>query len=1049
VSVPLQGISASSLADKTLSGQSTSFMSNQQSTTIVESNQSAVEVSQPARKITGMVVDENGQALIGVNVSVKGTTAGTITNFEGKFSIEVPEGAKVTFSYIGYMTMTLNPTPNMRVVLKEDAQMLDDVVVTALGIKREKKALGYAVQDIKAERLTQAGDANLVNSLAGKIAGVQVGLASGGVGAATRIDIRGASSLSDNNEPLWVVDGVPFDNGNDNDAGEWGGRSRAGGAFDLNPDDIESISVLKGANAAALYGERGGNGVIVVTTKKGSRSSNIGVRYSGSVVFSDVAYTLDKQTRYGQGSAGTYSSTSPLAWGEEMKGQNVISWTGEQGKYSPHVDRLKDFCRTGIEQSHNLSVSGGNEKGSFRVSLGHSRTEGIFEKNSVKKTNFDLRADYDINKWLNIDTKVSYFSTIGYNRPELGNYGVMNYFNEMPANIRLEDLAPGYNIVAGNHVEKLYTTVNADYRNPYFLQEQAINNDHKDRTFGYLAANFSILPGLKAKLKYGLDYYAYRAIDGSRFSDKIYENDRPNYNTHQRNFKEQNYEFLISYNGKINEDFDFNINYGGSTVKRQSFTLNGTSGKLASEDTFFLGAGSNIKSTEEIEESETRSMYAFGQIAYRNRIYLDVTARNDWSSTLTSKDNDFDNSYFYPSVSLSGIVSEIFELPEWITFAKVRGSWAKVGKATNPYQTSQSYTLSTDNFNLISGNIPDTQVVKHLKPELSTSYELGLDLKLFNNRLGLDFTYYVERTKNQILPVETVQSSGFRYRLINAGLIQNKGIEVMLTTVPVKTKDFRLGVDFNFAMNEGMLEELEDKNDPKALKSFKFDGLGNVWATEGEKLGQIHGYKYQRDDQGRIIVGSDGLPLRSSSSDEVIGNLQADWTGSVGINAEYKNFYMNALVSIRQGGEVISISESMATSAGTAARTDMNNRMAFFVDGVKANGQPNDVITSAQEYFGHISGITEEFVYDASYAKLKEIAVGYNFPKSLLSSLTHNAIKSLRVSLVGRNLFYFYKNTPGTAPDAGAMASGYSAQAYDWSPLPATRSYGFSLSVGF
>ncbi|WP_321298426.1 SusC/RagA family TonB-linked outer membrane protein [Marinifilum fragile] len=995
------------------------------------------------KTVTGTVVEESGMSLPGVSVVVKGTTVGTVTDVDGKFQIAVDESSVLVFSFVGMTTqeITVGSQSVIEVVMAADALQVDEVVVTALGIKREKKALGYAVQDVKAEELTQTGNSDLLSSLQGKIAGVQINQSGAGIGGTSRIDIRGSSSLIGNDEPLWVVDGVPFDNGGERDGSVWGGTSRSGGAFDLNPEDIESISVLKGPNAAALYGERGGNGVVLVTTKKGTRGKGLGVSYSGSFTMSEAAYMLDLQDKYGQGSEGEYSKKATSSWGPEMTGQMLESWTGETIPFEAQRDRLKDFTRTGTSQKHNLAFTGGNDEGAYRVSLGKDILNGIYEDHKVEKITFDLRADYDINNWLNIDTKVSFFNTKGKERPEVGNYSYVSYFNTMPMNIRNQDLAPGYDIIGGKHVEKLYEDPSANLRNPYFLQAQTTNSDEKNRTFGYVAANVKLTSNLKAKLKYGMDFYQLSTKEGYLFADNINSN-RPDYNPAQSNFKEENYEFLLTYNKDLNDDFSIGMNVGANNRYSKRETLSATSGKLTAEGDNFLTAGSNINAKEELVESEVRSIYAFGQIAYKNGIFLDLTYRKDWSSTLTSRDIDFKNDYAYPSVSLSGIVSEFVELPEWISFVKLRGAWAKVGKATDPYLSSLTYSFDNWNYDLTIGNVPNHTVNPTLEPELSTSIEFGGDFRLFNNRLGLDFTYYNERSKNQIGFVEGIQSTGAKENLTNIGLIVNKGYEVMLTTVPVKTNDLRIGIDFNFAKNKGVLEELTD------LVNRYPHGMG-VYSYENRKMGDIIGSQYVRSEDGQIIIGNDGLMVRNSEDDLVLGNLQPDWTGSINLNAEYKGLYLSALVSIQQGGDIFSSSEQGAVSAGTAARTAANDRMAFFVDGVTVDGTPNHVIVTAEEYWRQYASIGEEFIYDASHMKLKELAIGYNFPKSILAKIPNNPVKSARISFVGRNLFYFYKDTPGTAPDASAYSTSYAAQAYDFSPVPSTRTYGVSLNVGF
>ncbi|RPH31933.1 MAG: SusC/RagA family TonB-linked outer membrane protein [Bacteroidales bacterium] len=999
------------------------------------------------KMIQGKVVDEQGLPLPGVSVIIVGTNQGVSTDIDGKFSIEAAKGSLLRLSFIGYNTqeVTIGDLLEVNIAMVAASQQIDEVVVTALGIKREKKSLGYAVQDVKSEDLTTAGDANISTALQGKVAGVIISESGSGAGGSSRIEIRGASSLTDNNKPMIVVDGVPFNssstfidrntNQSDNQAGVWGGTEIAGGIADINPEDIESVSVLKGANAAALYGSRAGNGVILITTKKGTRKG-LNINYSTNFTVSKLAYFHELQNKYGQGSNGVYDRFGTSSWGPLMEGQMLQSWTGELIPYSAQTDRIKDFTRDGTSQNHNLSVSAGNENGSIRVSASKGNETGILKGNKINKSNFDLSTIYNISKWLNIDAKASYFLTKGSNRPEMGYYGIITYFDAMPMNIRNRDLKAGVVIGSdGRHIEKLYTTTNANYRNPYFLQEQTYNNDERNRGFGYFATTFTIIPELKLKLKYGLDFYREGTTNGYYFADNV-NSQRPDYNTGQKFFKEENSEFLLSYN-KDFKDFSLSVNAGGNRMYSYSQKLTSKSGLLPSEGNYFLGYGTNITSSEDFREQEVQSIYGFAQFGYKKLVFLDITARNDWPSTLPV-DN---NSYFYPSVSLSGIVSEMVKLPDWFSYAKVRSSWAQVGKGTEPYWIDENYFITTWNFNLLNGNVPGVLVNKNLKPEISSSVEFGADLRFLNNRIGLDFTYYDEETKNQILPLEMDQSTGYSKKLINAGLITNKGVEILLNTTPVKSKDFQLEVGFNFAKNTTILKKL----DPD-VKVYPF-GSGII-GIEGEKMGDISGSVYSKDVNGKIIAGADGLPMIQDSL-VTIGNMQPDWTGSVSLKANYKGLYLSALISIQQGGDILSISEQAATANGNAQRTVTNDRMSFFFDGPTESGGVNNTLISAQQYWGRVSSVSEEFIYDASNMKMRELAIGYELPKNLLDKIPFAAVKSARIALVGRNLFYFYKHTPGTAPDASSYSNGYAAQALDFGGIPAARTYGFSINIGF
>lgn len=992
--------------------------------------------------VTGKVTDESGMGIPGATIKVKDATIGTITDSEGKYQLQVENGVTLVFSYVSMSPQEIvyRGQKELNVILLQDNVILDEIVVTALGIRREKKALGYAVQDVKADEIKATNDPQLISALQGKIAGLKISESGAGVGGSSRVEIRGASSLSDNNSPLYVIDGIPFDDSKNGGAGIWGGIERAGAAFDINPNDVESVSVLKGPNAAALYGSRAGNGVIIITTKKGARGTGLGIDYSGSVTMSDAAYFLNTQDQYGQGSEGVYDKNSTVSWGPKFNGQQFESWTGEVIPYEAQKDRIRNFVNSGVSQNHSVAFTGGNENGSFRTSIGKDVTNGLFDGHKIDKLNFDFKADYDVNKWLNIDTKFSYFLTEGNERPGMGYYSIMAYYNGIPMNIRNEDLAPGYDIISGRHVEKLYTTANANYRNPYFLLAQESNRDERYRTFGYFAGNIKFSDDLKLKLKYGLDFYREETESSYLYADNV-SSQRPEYYSNEGFFKEENAEFLLSYNKSVT-DFNISLNAGGNRMVRSSESLNAQSGLLPDEGYYFLGYGTNVTANELFSDEEVQSLYGFGQVGYKSMLFLDLTARNDWSSTLPI-DN---NSYFYPSVSFSAIVSEMTTMPAWMDFAKVRASWAQVGKATTPYSISQVYTVTKYNFNLLSGNPPQILVNKNLMPEISSSFELGFDVRMFMGRIGLDFTYYNEQTKNQILAIATDQSTGYYQKLINAGLITNSGVEIMLKTSPIKRKDFSVDLNFNFAKNVTLVKELDDN-----LKEYVFGGINNgvqLVGTEGELMGDIKGRTYRRDAAGNLVVGSDGLPTWSEER-SVIGNIQADWTGSGMLGVNYKGFGFNALVFVQQGGDIFSVTEQGAVGSGNSVRTIANDRIPIFVEGVTEAGEMNTEMVSAQEYWGAVASIDEEFIYDASHMKLREVALSYTFTRNQLQKLPNSFIKSARIALVGRNLFYFYKHTPGTVPDASAYASTYAAQAFDFTPVPSTRTFGFSLNVGF
>jgi len=1007
--------------------------------------------------ITGTVVDDNGTPLPGATVLEKGTSNGVQTDFDGKFSIEVTGTDPIlVFSYIGFTTQEIAITnqSSINVTLITDTAQLDEVVVTALGIKREKKALSYAIQEVDSDKLARAANGNINTALQGKVAGVNV-TTTGGVGGNARLELRGPSSLQGNDQVLWVIDGVPFSQDNTvNPENLFGGVSNGGGLLDINPDDIETVSVLKGGQAAALYGTRGANGVVLITTKTGQRSTGLGISYTGSTTFSDASYFLDLQDEYGQGIEGVYNPGSRGSWGPRLDGRTRPGWTGEDLPYQGGNNLIDDFTRTAVNIRNSIAFSNSNEKGNFRAAILTDRNEGVFENNQIKKLNFDLRGSYDINSWLNVDAKISYIRNQGQQRPDIGFYSFISQLNSTPPNIRTQDLAPGFELVNNVPTEILFgpntpltANPNPNNRNPYFVQIQQVNNDERNRMFGYLAGNIKFTDDLSLRLKYGLDFYRYQLVDGIRFPDNVDPSGRPFYNTGEQFFKEENLEFLFRYNKDLNDDFSIGLSAGGNLMKNGFNFLRSRSGQLATPTDFFLNGGTNITSNEEFSNREIQSLYSFLDVSYKDYLFLTATARNDWSSALASSFTSNQVSYFYPSVGLSALISEMTEMPEWINYFKLRGSWAQLGKDTLPFQTNPTFEFSTFNFNLLASGLPDRNVNPNLQPEISTTAEVGLELRLFDSRFTLDAAYYDERTKNQILLDPSLgQSTGFFEQVTNAGLISNSGIELIATVTPVRTDDFNLGLTFNFAKNTSVLEEfLTPEDDDEFFRFFNSNTIPvEVRATEGEKLGDIYGFAYERDANGGIIVDADGLPVRTQEI-EKLGNIQADFTGSIGIDANYKNFSLSALFGMQQGGDIYSLTEASATATGNSLKSTTLGRDPFFANGTLADGSSNLQIVSPQAYWGRVAGITEEFMYDASFMKLTELSLSYSIPSKLLDRI--GFIQSARLSLIGRNLFYLYRDTPGTVPDAGVFNSTFGAQAFDFSPVPLTRSYGFSLNL--
>lgn len=1010
------------------------------------------------RTISGTVTALNGETLIGVNVYVEGTTNGTSTGIDGKYSLKVnsPDAA-IVFSYIGYKQQVIPASKNtIDVVLLEDTQLIDEVVVTALGIKREKKMLGYAVQDIKSAELNKTGDPSVVSALEGKVAGVQMNTASTGLGGSTKITIRGNSSLTDNNQPLWIVDGVPFSDNNTSDASYYGGIDRGGAAVDINPEDIESISVLKGPNAAALYGSRAGNGVILVTTKKGIKKEGFGVTYNGSFVWSSVAETLDMQDKYGQGTDGKYDVKSASSFGGLLDGSIVDAWNGEKIAYQKYGNKLKDYFKTGFSHNHNVAIGNVTETSHFRASFGSSNSTGLFPTEELNKINIDLNAGMEINKYLTMDGKISLSRTKATDRPEYGSYSAIGQLINIPNSVRLDDLKQ-YSKGDDPHVNWVGPDISV--RNPYYVANQRHNSDERWRAFGYYGMKVNFTSWLHLSAKYAFDYHRTR-VEDTNLGDGISENNlqeitNDEMNRSEENFFESNAEVILMGDNQIGENFRIGYNLGMNFMNQKFENLSaGVKNMVNKNDWIFNAAHVLSTAADKGHERATNSVFGSVQLSFKEYLSLDLTARNDWSSTLPKANNSF----FYPSANLSFVVSDFINsldktLPSWITFAKVRLSAAQVGKDTDPYQLYNTYSYSFKNGTLVPSK-SNVKMNDKLKPEISTSYEGGIDMKFLNNRAGFDFTYYYSKTKNQIMkvPAPAPWSGG---KMVNAGLIANQGFELMLYATPIKTKDFSFDLTVNMSKNVSKVKELAEGVDYIFFNGDSYFPV-NVGTRVGKRLGEIYAKSlFKRNENGEMIVNSKGRPTKVAGEDAFkymldnpIGNIEPKMLMSVSPSFSYKGITLSALFDMKFGGDVVSVTEAMATSSGMAKRTEnrgYENGGKIIIPGVTEAGTPNTTSIDAEKYYKSLSGMAEEFVYDASFIKLKELAIGYSFPRSLLKK---TPLTSLNVSFVGRNLAYLMKHTPGTSPEGGYDTSMFS-QAIDFMAVPYTRTLGFSVSLGF
>ena len=875
-----------------------------------EAKESSFLSVQQTIDITGVVKDDVGEPVIGANILVKGTNNGVITDMEGRFSLKIPQtNTLLVVSYIGYISQEIQvgDKRSLTIILHPATEDLGEVVVTALGIKRETKALGYSVQEVKGGSLTEARESNVLNSLSGKLAGVQISRSGNGEGGSSRIIIRGNNSIAGNNEPLVVVDGVPVNNFNSGTSGidQWGGSDGGNGLSDINPDDIESISVLKGAAAAALYGARAGNGVLMITTKKGSKVKGLGITWNSNVMMENPLVKPKMQNLYGQGTNGTFDANSNYSWGAKMEGQMLKDWTGQERPYSAYDNDITDFLGTGVTTTNTLEANAVNEKISFRGTLSYQRMDGVIPTNYQDKYMMNLRTTVNLSKKLSLDAKVNYVKQRGWNRPQLTGSpeNIMANYLMMPRNVHYSDMAGGVN---EDGVVKRWTTDEANYvLNPYYTTGFNKNNNQRDRFIGFLALQYTPTSWLTIKLRHGEDMYwekgDWRHASGTPYGKY---NGKGDYGLNTSDFRERNTDALITATKDNWWDFGFSgsLSVGGNLMFQQNNSYAMSTGLLAIPDFFAISNGETPTPSHYISKKSVNSLYGFAQLSYKNWIFLDVTARNDWSSTLPYKNRSF----FYPSVGLGWVVSDMLRsyevnVPEWLSLAKLRASYAEVGNDTDPYRLLTTYGIYTVIDDIKGASTASTIPLADLKPELIKSTEAGFDIRFFNNRLGLDLTWYKKNATNQILALPISSTTGKSSRMINAGNIQNTGIEIVLNGTPVRTKDFEWNVSVNYSKNTNKIKELHPDSRRFILASTDFV---NIVATEGSTYGDLYGRAYQRDEQGRKIIDENGLPLLESDMNTQIGNYMPKWTGSMINSFTYKNLSFSFMLDMRYGGDI-------------------------------------------------------------------------------------------------------------------------------------------------
>lgn len=1010
-----------------------------------------------------VVAASTGEGLPGVSVQVIGSNTAAQTDAAGKFSLNVPSGGQLRFSYIGYTEQVIVLQSNqsyLEIRLNEQENALDEVVVTALNISKEKKSLGYSIQEVKGTDLSEAKESNLVNSLAGKVAGVQVTNSQGNMGS-SRIIIRGETSIAGNNQPLFVIDGTPVDN---SQLGTSGNRDYANAISDINSEDIESMSVLKGPNAAALYGSRAAAGVILITTKSGSKRKGLGISINSNNTFERVAVLPDYQNVFGQGADGKFSYVDGKgggindgvdeSWGPKMDGRLIPQFysNGEAVPFLPHPDNVRSFFGTGRTLNNGIAITDATDKIDYRFSYNNSNQTGIVPNSSIEKNNFNLNTSYKITPDLTLTANANYVRTNSGNLPGVGGFrsnGYMLQFTWFGRQVDVNRLK-NYRDADGN----LINWNNSYYSNPYFIAEENIVQQQRDRIFGNVGLNYKINDFLTANFRSGNDYYTDRrkiriayGTNGTPFGS--YEEDAYTVN-------ENNTEFTLNYNQPLSTDFRLDILAGGN-IRSQSRQRNDQKApRLAVPDVYTLANSRDaLVSLGEYSSLKTYSLFSSAQIGFKNYAFLNLTARNDWSSTLP-----VDNlSYFYPSVNASIVLSEAFALQsDVLSYWKLRGGWSKVGKDTDPYNLIDSYIFSAPYADSPQLTVNDIKKNPDLKPETTTSAEIGTELALFDNRLRLDVSLYDINSINQILSVDVSPSTGYKKQLVNAGKINNKGIEVQLGLTPLRKNDFQWDVNVNFSSNKSRVVELDEAGD---LQSYTIGSSGSaqVLASVGQPYGMLYGTAFLRDGNGRIVVDANGIPT-TDPVNHYFGKFTPDWLGGITNAFRYKDFDLSFLIDIKHGGKIYSGTNATGTGTGVLASTlpgrdaehgglsytvgDVTYDDGIIVDGVNADGSENTKIVSAQQYYKARYRTNEPNVFDASYVKLREVKLGYHLPNRWISKI---GLQGASFALVARNLWIIHKNAPNIDPET-AFNTG-NAQGLESLQLPTTRSIGFNLNVKF
>lgn len=999
-------------------------------------------MGQQSVKIITVIEQESGAPLEGATVTNVATNSVTSTDERGQARLQASVGDQIRVSLLGYDTKTglIGSADHLQIVLSSNQQAINEVVVTALGIKRETRGLTYATQQLAGDVVNDARDnsGNVMSSLTGKVAGATITTASTGPGAAARVVLRGNKSISGSNAALIVVDGVPYDNTPGVQAtGTTPNYGTSDGTANINPDDIESINILKGPSAAALYGSRAANGAIIITTKQGS-DGRFRLSYNGGVSIDQVNMLSQFQNSYGRGNGGVTGTNVGESWG---------------AKGTTYSNNVRDFFQNSSTFNNSISTQGGTEKMQGYMSYSNNRIGGIFEGNDLKRNNLNLRLNTAFIPRLKTDVKVSYVNQQVSNRPRLGDMGIPVEVYIMPRDMDETELLDYETISPVNgEPRRKYWSGSTLYDNPYWSLNRTSVNEARNRITALGSATYEITDWLNVMGRYSFDRYD-DLIDGSFYESTVsLGNVRAGgmyYETHTR-YWEHNFDLLLNGNNDLSDNITINYNLGTSFLNRNNSSFQNMANGLSIPNMFSF----RMATTPEFllvnnYERQLNSVYASAQLGFYNNIFLDLTARNDWSSTLSAP-----HSYFYPSAGLSVVFNEWLNLPSWVSFGKARVSLTEVGNDPAPYLLDQLYQ-----FGLGAGkgfvSRSATKAIPDLKPEITRSFEAGLDLRFFDQRLTLDATYYKSNTINQLLFLPLPMASGFSREYINAGNIENKGLELQIGAVPVRNERFNWNTQFNFSTNTNTIIELNETT--KRANITDNTKYATVVVNEGEKYGDLYGYAWKKNDQGQFVVDASGLPVVESN--KKLGNFNPKALLGWSNTFNYANFSLRTLIDARIGGEIVSGTAAYLAAFGVADFTEEHREGNWIIPAVTESGADNTVAITSQQFWTKVSQGGRDawgqfFTYDMTNVRLRELALSYK-----LNVDSWKGIEAAQVSLTARNLFFLYRgkstlDIPGLGkiknpidPEGALGAGNY--QGVEVGLPPTVRTYGLNVKVTF